>query len=492
MDGKVSSYLSSTEADVAVMLQRLGLPAVEALFEGIPESLRLQEDMNIPPALDEYRLDREMKRLASMNRSAGDRPCFLGAGAYDHFIPHAVKHLAGRSEFYTAYTPYQPEMSQGMLQAIFEYQSQITTLYGMDGANASLYDGATALAEAALMVLRATGRHRLLVSHGIHPMHRQVLAHVLRHLDVELVELPIDLKTGRLLPSALKNALDDDNASSDIAGVLMQSPNFLGVVEESEGIADAVHKVGALCVVSADPVSMGVLKSPGALGADICTGEGQPLGMPMSFGGPGLGLMAVKTPLLRQMPGRIVGQTRDIDGRRGFVLTLQAREQHIRRERAASNICTNQALCALTATIHLALLGPQGLQEVAKACVDNAVYLYRALLANGLAAPVVDAPFFREFAVWPVLAPEVMNGVLSRAGILGGLDLGNVLPECTREDGRSAWLLAVTEKRSREEMDRFIQVLCADPLIDAACKEYRKQPSDLLDGTLMTEGGTRV
>ncbi len=462
-----SSYLSATEADVSVMLSRMGLSSVSELFSEIPASLRAGDNMPFPPALDEYRLDREMKALADRNRSTGSHPCFLGAGAYDHFIPYAVGQLAGRSEFLTAYTPYQPEMSQGMLQAIFEYQTQVAALYGMDGANASLYDGATALTEAALLVLRATGRDRVLVSRAVHPMARQVLASTLRHARVRLEELPMYPATGRVDRGALQAALASGDGGP-VAGVLLQSPNVLGVVEEVRAVSDLAHAAGALCVVSADPVSMGVLAAPGALGADVCVGDGQPLGLPLSFGGPGLGLMAVRTPLIRQMPGRIVGLTKDADGRRGYVLTLQAREQHIRRERAASNICTNQALCALTATIHLALLGPEGLRTVAQACVDHSVYLYRRLIALGLAEPVCDAPFFREFAVRPVLPPAEMNRILSEAGMVGGLDLSQWLPETTSPDGRAAWLLAVTEKRTREEMDRFCETLLADNAVAGA------------------------
>ena len=462
-----SSYLPTTDADAAVMLEQIGVPSVEALFACIPADLRVKGELPIPPAMDEARLDARMKALAARNRAADTVPCFRGAGAYDHFIPHAVGQLASRTEFLTAYTPYQPEMSQGMLQAIFEFQSLVATLYGMDGANASLYDGATALAEAALLVLRATGRNRLLLSRGIHPMAREVVVNTLRQMQVVVEELPVQPGTGRVDTNALEQVLLTSQ-DKPVAGVLLQSPNFLGIVEELREVAACAHKVGALCVVSADPVSMGVLRSPGELGADVCVGEGQPLGLPMSFGGPGLGLMAVKSPLIRHMPGRIVGQTKDEKGLRGFVLTLQAREQHIRRERAASNICTNQALCALTATIHLALLGPEGLRTVSEACLSHAAYLQQRLAAEGLAEPALDAPFFREFAVWPVLPAILMNRVLENAGFLGGLDLSGVYPECDREDGRSAWLIAVTEKRTREEMDRFVEVLLQAPEIRVA------------------------
>lgn len=491
------SYLSSTEADVTAMLERVGVDSLEALFEGIPASLRLQGELHLPPSADELRLDRDMRAMARENRAADNRPCFLGAGMYDHFIPSAVRHLAGRSEFWTAYTPYQPEMSQGMLQAIFEYQSLVAALYGMDGANASLYDGATAMTEGALLALRVTGRNRLLVSRGIHPEYRRVLADTLRHIGVDVQEIPVDPATGQTrfeerdgrAPDAASSG--STSSASAPAAMLLPSPNFFGVVENVRAGADMAHEMGALCVVSADPVSLGLLQAPGRLGADICTGEGQPLGLPMNFGGPGLGLFTVKTPLLRQMPGRIVGETKDIEGRRGFVLTLQAREQHIRRERAASNICTNQALCALTATIHLSLLGPDGLRSVAQDCLDNAVSLYNRLIDAGLAEPVFSGPFFREFAVWPVLPPAEMNAVLAGSGFLGGLDLAAHAPETTSADGRSAWLLAVTEKRTPEEMDRFCEVLLADDRIRFAV-ETGKRDGNIRSRMNSVKGGSPV
>ncbi len=456
------SYLPATDADVSAMLARIGLPSLDALFGEIPQALRLDTPPDVPPAADEWRLTREMRAMSASNLSGEQAPCFLGGGAYDHFIPSAVSALTGRSEFWTAYTPYQAEMSQGMLQAIFEYQSLVSALSGMDGANASLYDGATALVEGALLAMRATGRNRLLVSRGVNPEYRRVLADALRHADAVIVEVPVSALTGRVDAQAPAIGLMDGAAA-----FIVQTPNFFGIPEDVAALAGMAHAAGALLCVSADPVSLGVLEAPGRLGADIYTGEGQPLGMPMSFGGPYLGLFAVKAPLIRQMPGRIVGETADAQGRRGFVLTLQAREQHIRRERAASNICSNQALCALTATIHLSLLGPEGLARVARQSLGNAVYLQGRLLAEGLAEPVFTAPFFREFAVRPVLPPSRMNGILQAAGIIGGLDLTERAPEMTR-DGQAAWLVAVTEKRSREEMDRFVEVLASDAEVRAA------------------------
>ena len=460
------SYLPATDAEVSAMLVRIGLPSLEALFGEIPEALRLQTPLPVPPAADEWRLVREMRAMANENLDCDRAPSFLGGGAYDHFVPSAVGAHVGRSEFWTAYTPYQPEMSQGMLQAIFEYQSLISALSGMDGANASLYDGATALVEGALLAMRATGRNRILLSQGVNPEYRRVLADVLRHADATIGEIPFDAVTGRVDPAALDAGLSDATAV-----LIVQSPNFFGIPEDLGALAQKAHDAGALLCVSADPVSLGVLESPGRLGADIYTGEGQPLGMPMAFGGPYLGLFAVKAPLIRQMPGRIVGETVDREGRRGFVLTLQAREQHIRRERAASNICSNQALCALTATVHLSLLGPDGLARVARQSLDNAAYLHERMLAEGVAEPVFAAPFFREFVVRPVLPPAEMNRILRDAGIIGGLDLADQIPGLTVDD-RAAWLVAVTEKRSRGEMDRFVDVLLADGRV----REARRNP----------------
>jgi glycine dehydrogenase subunit 1 len=453
-------FLPATGGDIEIMLGRIGLPSLESLFAGIPETLRHKGALPIPPPVDEWRLTREMKAMAAQNVSAEEVPCFLGGGIYDHFIPAVVHHIVGRSEFWTAYTPYQPEMSQGMLQAIFEYQSLISGLTGMNGANASLYDGATAMLEGALLAGRATNRKRLLVSCGINPEYRRLLADTLKHSDMELEDIPMDPATGKADRAKLDALL-----AMPVAAVLIQSPNFFGIPEDVADIAERAHRNGAQCNVSIDPVSLGLLKSPGEQGADIATGEGQPLGIPMSFGGPGLGLFAVKSHLIRQMPGRLVGETRDQEGRRGFVLTLQAREQHIRRERAASNICTNQALCALTATVHLSLLGTSGLEQVARQCLDNAVYLQNRLVSAGIAKSVFDAPFFREFVVWPILSPSEMNRILHDAGIIGGLDLTDCCPLLKDSNGNGAWLIAVTEKRTREEMDCFCDVLLADARI---------------------------
>jgi glycine dehydrogenase subunit 1 len=455
--GQPFRFLPATDEDVDVMLERIGLPSLDSLFTGIPETLRYKGALPIPPPADEWNLTREMKAMAVENTSAEEVPCFLGGGIYDHFIPSAVHHLVSRSEFWTAYTPYQPEMSQGMLQAIFEYQSLISGLTGMNGTNASLYDGATAMFEGALLAARATNRNRLLVSRGINPEYRRVLADSLKHSDMALEDIPMDPVTGRVDPDELEKLL-----ATPAAAILIQSPNFFGIPENVADMAVLAHRNGAQCNVSVDPVSLGLLKSPGEQGADIATGEGQPLGIPMSFGGPGLGLFAVKSHLIRQMPGRLVGETRDQEGRRGFVLTLQAREQHIRRERAASNICTNQALCALTATVHLSLLGSSGLKQVARQCLDNAVYLQQRLVSAGIAKPVFVAPFFREFAIWPILPPSEMNRVLHDAGIIGGLDLSACCPDLKDASGNGAWLIAVTEKRTRDEMDRFCEVLLTD------------------------------
>lgn len=502
MDEDAIRFLPDTDADRSQMLKVIGMASSDELFEGIPDEIRKKADTAaFPEPLDETALLRHMGGLAAMNRSAASEPCFLGAGAYDHFSPVAVRHLAGRSEFVTAYTPYQAEMSQGMLQAIFEYQSLVAGLYGMDGANASLYDGATAVLEGIMLAVRATGRRCVLLSSAIHPETRQVVLDALRHSDIRITLLPILIDEGRTDLSAAEALFKEDTAV-----LVLQSPNFFGIPEDLRRAADMAHPHGALLCASCDPVSIGVLKSPGELGVDIAAGEGQPLGLPMSFGGPWLGLFAVKAPLIRHMPGRLVGETRDIDGRRGFVLTLQAREQHIRRERAASNICTNQALCALTAAVHLSLLGPEGLRGVARQCVDNSVWLHDRLVETGLARRVFSSPFFREFAVRSVLPPSIMNEVLRDAGILGGADVwltadgpllaltcgastaasGDENPAAALSAAPGAtscpdktealptasqdalWLVAVTEKRTMKEMERLISVLLADPRVKEA------------------------
>lgn len=429
------------------MMQYLGISEIGELFADIPESLRFREPLAVPERLSELELDRHMAKLAGQNRSGSELACFLGAGAYDHHIPAVVDAVLGRGEFYTSYTPYQPEISQGILQAIFEYQTMVCELLGLDVSNASMYDGASALAEAALAACAATRRHRVWVSDLVHPAYRRVIRTYCEAQDVEVVPWPE--KDGRSSEAAL------DGLDETVAAVVVQYPNFLGAVEPLRIFAKRAHAAGALFLVAAYPIALGVLESPGACGADIAVAEGQSLGNPLSFGGPYLGLMASSRALMRRLPGRIVGQTVDQDGRRGFVLTLQAREQHIRREKATSNICSNQALNALAATVFLAALGPAGLAELARLNLQKAQYAFRRLTEiPGVKALCPHVPFFNEFALRIPVAAEELNRVLLDRGILGGLDLGKF-----SDAWQGGWLVAVTETRTRGEIERLVETV---------------------------------
>jgi len=373
------SYVPNTLKDQAEMLQNIGATSVASLFADVPEKVRLKADLPLPPPLSEPDLLAELKNVSEINRPASK---FLGGGSCDHFIPSAVKHIVSRSEFYTAYTPYQAEASQGTLQVIYEYQSLICALTGMDVANASMYDGATALAEAALLACRATGRSEVAISSAVHPGYREVLKTYARGADLKVADVPYDQKTGRTSSFAI---------SSTSACFILSQPNFFGCIEEVSGLAEKVHAAGALFIVTVDPISLGILKPPGEYGADVVVGEGQSLGIPRNFGGPGLGLFAVKKDLLRQIPGRLAGKTVDAQGRIGYTLTLQTREQHIRRERAPSNICSNEALCALSACVYLSLMGRSGLRKVAELCLQKSNYLKKKL------GSIFSAPTFKEF-----------------------------------------------------------------------------------------------
>ncbi|MCI3922332.1 aminomethyl-transferring glycine dehydrogenase subunit GcvPA [Paenibacillus sp. TRM 82003] len=443
-------YLPATAADERVMLEKIGVASTEELFADIPSSIRYRGRLNVSEALSEGELVKHMKRLAGRNADLETHVSFLGAGIYDHYIPVVIDHIASRSEFYTAYTPYQPEISQGELQAIFEFQSYICELTGMKVANASMYDGATAFAEAGALAAGATRRRRLVVSRGAHPEARQVLAVTARGLGLEIVE--VDLADGATSVAALRSALDGDTAA-----VMIQSPNFFGGIEDVAALAEAAHGAGALLVVGANPLALGVLEPPGRLGADIVVGDAQPLGIAPSLGGPTCGFFAVGEALMRRMPGRIVGQTVDRDGKRGFVLTLQAREQHIRREKATSNICSNQALLALCASVYLSVMGKQGIREAATQNVRKAHYAAERLAAiEGVALPY-GAPFFNEFLLkLPEGAPSVadVNAKLLERGYLGGFDAGLVDASLV-----GCMLIAVTERRTKEEIDAFASAL---------------------------------
>lgn len=427
------------------MLDAIGVDSIEDLFAMVPGDLRLRRDLDLPPALGEMELTAHLQSLAASNRSTADRACFLGGGSYDHFIPAVVDYVGSRGEFYTSYTPYQPEASQGNLQAFFEYQTLITQLTGMDVSNASLYDGGSAVAEAALMSLTATRRHgRVVTAASVHPEYRRILETYLKNLDTELVT--VGTPEGTISPEELSAVLDDQTAC-----VLVQQPNFFGCLEDVETLARLTHEAGALFVVSVDPISLGLLKRPGDYGADIVVAEGQSLGSPMSYGGPYLGIMACREEFVRRMPGRITGQTVDRRGKRCWVLTLQTREQHIRREKATSNICTNQGLFALRATVYLAALGPQGLRETAELCLRKAHYAADRLTADERLRPAFDRPFFKEFVVRDTGGQvEQLLRSAERDGFLAGVPLGRWYPDLA-----DCFLVAVTERRTRSEIDRL-------------------------------------
>lgn len=438
-------YLPITEAERNRMLETVGAKEIDDLFKDVPESVRCRNSLNLPGPLSEMELARYMKGLAEKNLNTGGYACFLGAGAYDHYIPSVVGQMLARQEFYTAYTPYQPEISQGTLQAIFEYQTMICELTGLDVSNASVYDGATALAEAAVMACSSTNRREILISRAVHPEAREVAKTYSRFNGAEMIEL--DCQNG--VTGWQETA---DRISDKTAAVVLQSPNFFGCLEELSKFAELAHRYKALFIVSADPISLGLLQPPGEAGADIVVGEGQGLGNPLSFGGPYFGFMAATEKLMRRLPGRIVGQTTDYDGNRGFILTLQAREQHIRRGKATSNICSNQALCALASSIYLTVLGKAGLKRVAELCLQKAHYTYSRLVETKKFTPVFAAPFFKEFVLTAGEDVARLNARLLAQRIIGGYPLSEDYPELD-----NALLIAVTEKRTREEIDRLLE-----------------------------------
>jgi len=443
-----SPYLPNTDADRKAMLREIGAKSIEDLFADIPEEVRFRGKMELPAALSEPELLAHMKGLAGKNEGA-DWTVFLGGGAYDHFIPSVVDFVLGRSEFYTAYTPYQAEVSQGVLQSIYEYQSLICRLTGMDVSNASMYDGASAMAEAALIACAAKRRTKVVVSRAVNPAWRETVRTYSAGQKLEIVEAPFDTASGRTDLGELARLIDGDTAA-----VLLQHPNYFGCLEEAEEVSRLAHEAGALFVVGVDPISLAVLKPPGAYGADIALGEGQPMGNPMSFGGPYLGFFATTQKLVRRMPGRIAGATVDKDGDRGFVLTLQTREQHIRREKATSNICSNEALNALAAAVYLTTMGKEGLVEVARQCLGKAHYAREKITSVAGCEARFNAPFFKEFVVkGPGLLADV-NARLAGRKMLVGPDLGKAYPEL---DG--CFLVAVTEKRSKAEIDGLAEGL---------------------------------
>ena len=441
-------YLPQTPGDQQAMLAAIGVGSIDALFDGIPKSLKLQKPLDLPRHLTEMELKDEFQRLSGKNQSSGKLDSYLGAGVYEHYSPSLVRHLLNRSEFYTSYTPYQPEMTQGVLQAIFEYQSCICGLTGMDVSNASLYEGGHALAEACLMARAKTGRNKIVLSAGVHPESIQVLKTYTINLETEIVVAPLGAD-GRSDLAGLKRLVDDKTAA-----VVLSNPNFFGTIEDGQPFADLAHGAGALFIAVVEPVSLALLKAPGEYGADIACGEGQSLGIPMAYGGPYLGFLAAKMELVRQMPGRICGITKDNRGQRAFVLTLQTREQHIRREKANSNICTNQTLLAIAGTLYLGAVGPQGLKEVASQGGQKAHYLAGELAKlKGLKLSYSGA-WLNEFTLDLGREAAAVLKALQSKGVLGGIALSRYYPERKNEI-----LVAVTEVKKKAQLDKYVAAM---------------------------------
>ncbi len=431
-----SPYLPNTDNDRMALLREIGVSSADELFKDVPEKFR-NVQFKLPPPLSELELKEELHQLSSRNANLNDYSCYLGAGYYNHFIPSVVGHIIGRSEFYTAYTPYQAETSQGTLQAIYEYQSLVCQLTGMEVSNAGMYDGGTAAAEAALMACRITKRSKVAVTSTVNPRYREVIETYVSGHDIALVKIEPEL----------------DGLASDLACLIVQQPNFFGYFENMAIYAQKAHDIGALLIAIVAPISLGMFKPPGAYGADIVVAEGQALGNPISFGGPGLGIFACRKEYLRQMPGRIAGRTVDADGQPGYVLTMSTREQHIRRERATSNICTNEALVALATAVYLAAMGKSGLRQVAELCYHKAHYAAKAISKLKGYSLVFPPPFFNEFVVRCPRPPCQINEALFKEKIIGGLDLSNVID--------NGMLLCVTEMNTKRDIDRLIAILGA-------------------------------
>jgi len=441
-------YIPITQADKEAMLRDIGVSSTEELFAAnIPANVRLQRPLDLPAPLTEMEILSQMRELTAGNINLAEYTCFLGAGAYDHYIPAAVDTFLQRGEFLTAYTPYQPEISQGVLQVIYEYQSMVCELTGMDLSNASMYDGASAMAEAAGMVVSQTGRKKILIARSVHPNYRRVVQTYMHGLGVEVIEAP--LANCELDLNRLESMITDE-----VGGVLVQMPNFFGHLEQVRQIERLIHAKGGLFVVAVDPVSLALLEAPGNYGADIVVAEGQGLGVAPSYGGPYLGIMATREKFSRKIPGRIVGATLDNRGQRSFVLTLQAREQHIRREKATSNICSNQALIALAATGYLSLVGKEGLREVANLSLQKAHYAASEIAKLPGYQLACKSPFFKEFTIRTPKSASEINKALLAHKIMGGFDTAIEYPEFG-----SAMTIAVTEKRTKAEIDRLVAAL---------------------------------
>ncbi len=430
-----SPYLPNTDADRRAMLREIGVSSIEELFQDIPEKLR-HARFKLPPPLSELELKKELHQLASRNASLDNYACFLGGGSYRHFIPSTVEHVTGRSEFYTAYTPYQAEVSQGTLQTVYEYQSLVCQLTGMEVSNAGMYDGSTAAGEAAIMACIIKKKNKVAVSTTVNPTYREVINTYVtgRNLSIETVEL-------------------NSSLSSDCACLIVQQPNFFGYLEEMEAYVQKAHDIGALFIAIVDPISLGMFKPPEDYRADIAVADGQALGNPTSFGGPGLGAFACRKEYLRQMPGRIVGKTVDVEGKPGYVMTLVTREQYIRRERATSNICTSEALMALAAAVYLATLGKRGLRQVAELCYHKAHYAAEKVAKLKGYSLVFQKPFFKEFVIRCPIAPSQINQALFKEGIIGGLDISYIID--------NSMLLCVTEMNTKQEIDKLVEILGA-------------------------------
>jgi len=431
------SYIPHTDAEIQKMLETIGVKSVEALFSDVPRVFDF--DMALPDSSDEFSVARELKTLAQKNLNLNEVAVFRGAGIYYHYIPSVIRALSSRGEFLTAYTPYQPEVSQGTLQALFEFQTMIAELAGLEVANSSMYDGATAVAEAALMAVRVNGRNKILISRALHPEYQRVTGTYCHAQNIELEELPYSENTGQIDLKKLKNSLNDD-----VSAVIVGYPNYFGIIEDLREIKTLLDEK-VMFIVVANPIALSVLEAPGSLGADIVVGEGQPLGNPPSLGGPGLGFFATREKFVRKMPGRIIGETQDVDGKTGYVMVLQTREQHIRRGKATSNICSNHAHNAVIAAIYMSLMGKEGLREVAIRSYDKAHYLFQRISEIEGMAPLFSGPFFHEFAVkLKALTAGELNNKLLEHKILGPMELEKDFPElgnsvlfCTTEAVRN-------------------------------------------------------
>ncbi|WP_332524086.1 aminomethyl-transferring glycine dehydrogenase subunit GcvPA [Terrisporobacter sp.] len=446
---KQYAYIPATHEDEEKMLKSCKVNSIDELFSDIPENLKLNRDLNLEESKCELEVSKMIKNIADKNVSTEELTCFLGAGAYDHYVPSIIKHITSRSEFYTAYTPYQAEISQGTLQSIFEFQSMIAEITKMDIANASMYDGATAAVEGCLLSMSKTRRKKVVVGKTVHPETRDVLKAYLQFKDCEIVEVDYDKELGTTDLNKLKEAVDEDTAC-----VLLQNPNFFGMIEDVDEAGQITHDKKAMYVLSVNPMALSVLKSPGEVGADVAVGDAQPLGNSLNYGGPYVGFLAIKSGLIRKMPGRVVGQTVDKDGNRCYCLTLQTREQHVRREKATSNICSNQGLNALSTAVYMATMGKKGFEEVAMQNMQKSHYAEKKIKLGGKFTPLFKGKFFNEFVVKSPVKIDNLNDELLKNKILGGYDLGKDYPELS-----GCTMFCVTEKRSKEEIDKLIGIM---------------------------------